>query len=180
MFSTEANRKATLESENGDMIKPESKDALKDLVPQYLIFASSLNVELVYIILKSIIAFAKIDLTEDGSFLSSNSHIKTLSNPYAMDTTIKIKSFKVKDQGIVSRDSMSSSIMGADSSTRNQSIKDSSFRSSMASAPSSQLIVNSSVIVISYRRKLFMEVFSEYMPDIATIKESLSPSFNHD
>ena len=73
---------------------------MKDLVPEYLLFASSLNVELVYIILKSIISFAHIQLTDDGRIHSDSDKIRISTETNSTDTVIEIKSFKVKDQHI--------------------------------------------------------------------------------
>jgi hypothetical protein len=74
---------------------------MEDLVPQYLLFASSLNFELVYIILKSIISFSHINLTEEGRIHSESGNIRIHKDTNDRDTVIEIKSFKVKDQNIV-------------------------------------------------------------------------------
>ena len=52
--------------------------------------------------------------------------------------------------------------------------------SEMKQEETKKLIVNSEVKVTFYNRKLFQEAFREYMPDIETIKESLSPNKNRE
>ena len=150
----------------------EVKEAkLEDLVPQYLLFASSLNYELVYIILKSIISFAHINNTKEGRIHSNSGKIRIHEDTTLMDTVIEIKSFTVKDQTVVETELRRSSTISEASMRASEIATDGEVK---------RLIVNSRIKVTFYQRKLFQEAFKEYMPDLETIKESLSPKKNSD
>ena len=84
------------DDEEDESVDPK-EERMEDLVPQYLLFASSLNFELVYIILKSIISFSHINLTEEGRIHSESGNIRIHKDTNDRDTVIEIKSFKVKD-----------------------------------------------------------------------------------
>ena len=80
---------------NEDQI--EDKKQLKDMAPLYMIFSSSFNAEMVYIILKSVISFSKIYLGEDGYYRSTSGRITISEKTSEQDTVIKINSMQVKD-----------------------------------------------------------------------------------
>ena len=72
-----------------------------------MLFASSLNVELVYIILKSIISFSYIKLRDDGRIQSSKVKVRIHDDTTDRDTVIEIKSYKIKDKNMIDSEAMS-------------------------------------------------------------------------
>ena len=123
-----------------------------------MLFASSLNVELVYIILKSVIAFSKINFDDASEFHQTNGKITIADESTYVNTVININNIKIK----------------------NTKEWDSSMLNKQLTATKKPMVLSSGLKVTFYQRKLFQEVFQEYMPDIDTIKDSLSPSLNRE
>ena len=121
-----------------------------------MLFASSLNVELVYIILKSVISFSKINFSSDRASHSQDNRILIVNDSGDENTVININSIKVKDKQEWDASQMPK-ISQAGPPPAKEGIKKS-------------INLNSGVRVTFYQRKLFQEAFKEYMPDIDTIK----------
>ena len=126
-----------------------------------MIYSSSLNVELVYIILKSIIAFSHIG-QRDGQDFISNKEITLLNSSKEQDTQIFINSIKVKNIKQWDADEAHKS---------SSSLRDSTISDSTGSNIENDIkIFNTGVKVTYYYRSVFRKSFAEYMPDLNTIK----------
>ena len=106
-----------------------------------MLFASSLNYELVYIILKSIISFAHINNTKEGRIHSNSGKIRIHEDTNLIDTVIEIKSFTIKDQTVVESELRRSSTYSEKSMQQSEIKTDGEVK---------RLIVNSSIKVTFY------------------------------
>ena len=78
-------------------MSPKQKyNTTEEMAPLFLFLASSLNVELVYIILKSITQFQYINMGQEVNFAKRTS-VELISSPRGEDVTLQLRKIKIKD-----------------------------------------------------------------------------------
>ena len=133
--------------------------------PLFFQLTSSLNVELVYVILKSITQFAYYQKQDDGDAsgrTQSKKKLDTLKLDQSTgDAQLSISKIKVKNQALWQTGGHRPSMIG--------------------STPQEEtLVIDSNVKVTYYRMLSFMDTFSDYLSNFQVLHQSLSPKFNRD
>ena len=159
-----------LETSRGSLDVPANwevvgKEALQ-LEPLFLFLSSSLNVELVYIILKSITQFTYINSTNGQSRHLSNSKLRNItiiadSSGASENMTLMLTKIKIKEYREWSR---TSSLDRRASSSVEQVV----------------LNMHCKVKVTFYKMQTFTDMFSDYFSDFEVLHKSLSPKYNRD
>ena len=165
--------------------------------PLYVFLASSLNVELVYIILKSISKFTDIERDQRGNSILSRTSSGEMVASLLEDTEEDYCTLKISELEIDNPNRWSASAEMEDYIQNNRvSTKIVSYIRDNISASGSQISddepnenpntepsaikYHSNISVTFHKRKLFMDTFSEYFSNKEVIEQSLSPSMNRD
>ena len=145
------------------------------MAPLFLFLASSLNVELVYIILTSLVKFTQLqcdenEIVEEGE--KSTLFIKeiAIADPNRWTNSAKMEDY-IQNKYVIGR-----------RLKRKFSSQTERQPSSVSDAPPQmpQINLQSNVKVTFHQKHLFMETFKEYFADSEVIERSLSPDMNRD
>lgn len=134
----------TSESQTADEKKEEVEDELVEFTqPLFLQLASSLNVELVYTILKSITQFAYVNARAQGG-KTKKSVSEVSIDERTGDAHLTLNQIKVKNSSSWQKETTVNA-------------------SALAAKEEETLVINTSVKVTYYRMDTFMETFKDYL-----------------
>ena len=142
------------------------------MAPLFYFLASSLNVELVYIILKSLTQFVAIDPNTREFTSTKVQKVKIIDNGTSDDVTLELSKIKIKNYSdwapSSGTDLFQNQYLGL--------LLDEEERKSVHQED--RLEINLKVQVTFYQMGLFMKTFSDFYRQRKVLHTSLSPKFN--